>query len=306
MSGQATAATGAPRRRFGSGNGRGVRMKRVAAATIAVGLVAGSLAAGRVPAAELSAAEIVAKNGAARGGLDAWRKVETVVWVGHIESAHAPMPSMRFELEQKRPNRTRLQIHAPGGKSVRVFDGVHGWKLRPARGRPEVQPYTPQELKFAQAGHGIDGPLIDSAAKGNSVTLESVDEIGGRKAYHLNVRLAKGGNEHVWVDTETYLDIRYDRMADGPAGASRRVSVTYGDYRTVEGLQIPFLIETGGGPGTTPDKMQIETVVLNAPLDDSPFGNPAAPHPRNRVRPSVAPRAPAPTAASEEGGSAPQ
>jgi len=288
-------------------------MNRMAAATIAVGLMAVALAAGCASAAKLSAAEIVAKNVAARGGLDAWRKVETMAWIGHIESAHAPLPSMQFKLEQKRPNKTRLQINALGDKSVRVFDGVQGWKLRSARGRPEVQPYLPQELKFAHAGHGIDGPLFDYAAKGNSVTLESVDEIGERKAYHLNVRLAKGGNEDVWVDTKTYLDIRYDRMADGPAGALRRVSATYGDYRTVEGLQIPFLIETGGGPGRTPDKMQIETVVLNAPLDDSTFENPAAPHPRNRGRPSVAPQAPAPTApstapstASAERGSAPQ
>jgi hypothetical protein len=282
-------------------------------ATVAVGLVAGSLALGCAPAAKLSAEEVVAKNVAARGGLDGWRKVETMAWVGHIESAHAPLPSMQFKLEQKRPNKTRLQIQALGDKSMRVFDGAQGWKLRPAGGRPEVQPYTPQELKFAQAGHGIDGPLIDYAAKGNSVTLEGVDQIGNRKAYHLSLRLAKGGNEDVWVDTETYLEIRCDRMADGPAGAPRRVSATYGDYRTVEGLQIPFLIDTGVGPGTTPDKMKIETVVLNAPLDDSAFENPAAPHPRHRVRPSVAPRAAAPTApwtaptaASEERGSAPQ
>ena len=282
-------------------------MKPVAAATIAVGLVAVALAAGCASAAKLSAADIVAKNVAARGGLDAWRKVETMVWIGHIESAHAPLPSMQFKLEQKRPNKTRLQINALRDKSVRAFDGAQGWKLRPARGRPEAQPYTPQELKFAQAGHGIDGPLIDSVAKGNSVTLESVDEIAEHKAYHLNVRLAKGGNEDVWVDTKTYLDIRYDRMADGPAGAPRRVSATYGDYRTVEGLQIPFLIETGGGPGRTPDKMQIETVVLNAPLDDSTFENPAAPHPRNRGRPSLAAQSSAPSttpsAASKDRGS---
>ncbi len=288
-------------------------MKRVAAATIAVGLVAGSLAARRVPAAELSAAEIVAKNVAARGGLDAWRRVETVVWMGRIESAHAPVPSMQFKLEQERPNKTRLEIDALGKKSMRIFDGVRGWKLRPASGRLEVQPYAPQELRFAQAGHGIDGPLIDYAAKGNSVSLEGVDEVGGRKAYHLNVRLARGGNEHVWVDAKTYLEIRYDRMAGGPAGAPRRVSATYADYRTVEGLQIPFLIETGGGPGMTPDKMQIEKVLLNAPLDDSTFGNPAAPRRRNRMRPSVTPRAPArtapstaPTAASDTRGSAPR
>src|SRR2546426_2241816 len=193
-----------------------------AAATIAVGFAAAALAAGCAPGAKLSAADIVAKNVASRGGLEAWRKVRTMVWIGHIESAHTPVPRMQFELEQKRPNKTRLQINALGEKSARVFDGVHGWKLRPTRARPEAQPYTPQELKFAQAGHGIDGPLIDYAAKGNSVTLESVDEIGERKAYHLNVRLAKGGNEDVWVDTKTYLDIRDDRMFDAPAGARRR------------------------------------------------------------------------------------
>ncbi len=279
---------------------------------LAAGVVAVSLAAG-CAAAKLSAADIVAKNVAARGGLDAWRKVGTMVWVGRVESAHTPVPSMPFELEQKRPNKTRLQIDALGDKSVRVFNGVHGWKVRPGRGRPGVEPYTPQELKSAQAGHGIDGPLIDYAAKGNRVTLEGVDEIGGRKAYHLGVRPAKGGNEDVWVDAETFLDIRYDRAVDDPAGAQRRVSATYGDYRAVEGLQIPFLIETGGGPGATPDKMQIERVVLNAPLDDWTFENPASPRPRHRGRAGVAPqiRAPtapstAPSAASEEEGSAPQ
>ncbi len=273
-------------------------MKRVATATMAAGLVAGALAAGPAPAAEPSAAEIVAKNLAARGGLDAWRKVETMVWIGHIESAHAPVPGMRFKLDQKRPNKTRMEIVAPGERSMRVFDGAQGWKLRLAGGRPQVQRFTPQEAMFAQAGHGIDGPLIDHAAKGNSVTLQGVDELAGRKAYHLNVRLARGGTEEVWVDAETWLDVRYDRMADGPAGGLRRVSVTYGDYRPVEGLRIPFLIATGGGQGTPPDRMQIERVVLNAPLDDSAFESPAAPHPPHRARRGVPPRAPAATAAT--------
>ena len=283
-------------------------MDCVAVAAISLWLVAAGLGPGRVWAAELSAPEIVARNVAARGGLEAWRKVETMVWTGHIESAHAPAATMQFKLEMKRPNKTRLQINALGQKSLRVFDGVHGWKARPAA-RAEQEPYTPQELKSAKAGHGIDGPLIDYAAKGNSVTLESVDEIAGRKTYHLNVHLAKGGNEHVWVDADTYLDVRYDRIAEGPSGTPRRVSTTYDDYRTVEGLQIPFLITTGGGQGTTPDKMQIETVVLNVPLDDSVFGNQAASHSRNRMRPAVPQQAPEPapsarTAAHEGTGTA--
>jgi hypothetical protein len=290
----------APRCRSGS-QGRGVPAGRVVAAAIAIGLAASAgaqLLPARAPAVGLSADEIVAKNVAARGGLEAWRKVETMVWLGHIESSHAPMPSMPFKLEQKRPNRTRLEIHVLGDKSLRVFDGVRGWKVRPTHGAPEVQPYASQELKFARDAHGIDGPLIDHAAKGSSVTLAGVDELGGRKAYHLRIRLARGGDEDVWVDTETYLDVRYDRMAEGTAGAPRRVSATYGDYRAVEGLKIPFLITTGGGKDTTPDRMQIETVVLNAPLDDTTFRNPVAPHAPHRARAGFPPRAPASAAVS--------
>jgi hypothetical protein len=290
----------APRRRSGS-QGRGVPTGRVAAAAIPVLLAAAAgaqLLPARAPAAGLSADAIVAKNVAARGGLEAWRKVETMVWLGHIESSHAPLPSMPFKLDQKRPNKTRLEIHALGDKSLRVFDGVQGWKVRPTHGAPDVQPYAPQELRFARDAHGIDGPLIDHAEKGASVTLAGVEELGGRKTYHLRIRLATGGDEDVWVDAETYLDVRYDRMAEGTGGTPRRVSATYGDYRAVEGLKIPFLITTGGGKDTTPDRMQIETVVLNAPLGDATFGNPVAPHASHRARASIPPRAPAPAAAS--------
>jgi hypothetical protein len=269
-------------------------MNHVTAGAFTVAMVAW-VSGGPASAAEPSAAEIVQRNVAARGGLDAWRKVETMVWIGHIESAHAPVPSLQFKLEQKRPNRTRLQINALTDKSMRIFDGVHGWKLRPARGRSAAQPFTPQEVKFAQSGPGLDGPLVDYAAKGHTVELAGVDDIEGRKAYHLTVHLAKGGTDEVWLDAQTYLDVRMDRMADEPSGAPRRVSTSFGDYRTVEGLQIPFLITTGGGAGTTSDRMQIERVVLNAPLDDATFGNPAAPRPTRRARPKLAPQARAPT-----------
>ena len=273
-------------------------MRRLAIAALAAGFAAGPLAKGQGPAARLSAEQIVAKNVAARGGLDAWRKIETMIWIGHLESVHAPMPSMPFVMEQKRPNKTRFEINAMGQRTVRVFDGAQGWKLRPAQnGRPDAQPYTPEELKFVQRAPGLDGPLIDYAAKGNLVSLEALDELEGRKAYRLNVRLASGERDQLWVDARTFLDIRFDRVIDGAAGVPRRVvSVFYRDYKKFEGVQIPSVIETGTGPGNTPDKMVIEKVVLNAPLNDSAFSSPGGPHPRKPARfpAGVAPEARAP------------
>jgi hypothetical protein len=269
-------------------------MNRMTITAIAFGLAAGTLALGCKGTDRPTANEIVARNAAARGGLEAWHKIDTMVWTGHIETAHGQTHSLPFELDQKRPNKERLQVFALGQRTLRVFDGVHGWKVRPGQGRPQAEPFSPQELKYAQTGHGIEGPLLASASSGSLVTLEGLDRLEGKEAYHLKVHVAGGEAEDVWVDARTYLELRYDRVAEGPGGAGRRVTLTYGDYRNVDGLQLPFLIETGSGPGETPDKMQLERVVLNAPLDDGAFGNRVVPPQRNaRAGAGSFPRLPA-------------
>jgi hypothetical protein len=145
-----------------------------------------------------------------------------------------------------------------------------------------VSPYTLEEMQFEQSGPGIDGALIDYAAKGSSVEVAGVDDIDKRQAYHLIVRTASGEAQHVWVDAKTFLEIRYDRpvpaagaaLTPDPAGASRTVSVVYRDYKTFEGLKIPSIIETGVKAGNTPDRMVIEQVVLNPHLDARTFSEP--------------------------------
>jgi hypothetical protein len=294
-------------------------MRRIAVAALAAGFAAGALAAGaQAPAPQLSIDEIVEKNAAARGGLQAWRQVRTMAWVGHIQSAHAPMPNMQFVLQQERPNKTRFEINAMGGKTVRVFDGTLGWKANAGHdGRPQMLPYTIEEIRYAQGAQGIDGPLIDHTAKGVKVTLGGLDEIEGRKAYRLELRLASGETDRLWIDATSFLDIRYDRTPPGAAGAARVVSTRYRDYKTFDGLQIPSVIETGAsaGPGSAPDRMVIERVEVNPPLDKRTFVNPAAsrgrhdsqyaPRPPSTAPGRVAPPDPAP-AADTDAGSAPR
>jgi hypothetical protein len=223
----------------------------------------------------LAASQIVEKNVAARGGLDAWRKIQSMVWVGHIESTNAPGPSLPFDLDMKRPNKTRFLIKAQSQTSVRIFDGIHGWTLRPSiRGEPEAQPYTPQELNFAREGQGFDGPLIDYQAKGISVSLEGVDEIEGRKAYRLNVKLPSGDSHHVWVDAKSFLDVKYDRASHDAYGRSNMVSVFYRDYETIDGLQIPLMIETSTNTAKAMEKLVIDRVLVNPPLEDRIFVKP--------------------------------
>lgn len=221
-----------------------------------------------------TASQIVAKNVEARGGLEAWRKVQTMVWAGHLERANTPGPSVAFVLEQKRPNKTRFEIKAMDKRTLRVFDGSHGWKARQAPGGGlDLAPYTIPELKYAREAQTIDGPLIDYADKRSTVTLQGVEQIEGRKAYRLAVQFASGEHQDVWIDAQSFLDIRIDRMSFGPGGASM-VPVYYRNFKSFDGLQIPMTIEIGVGRAGTPDKMQIERVTLNPPLEDRLFAKP--------------------------------
>jgi hypothetical protein len=253
--------------------------RRRAALRIGVAALAlcGAAAARAQPAADgaaPTAEQIVGRHVAARGGLAAWSKVRTMLWVGHIDSAGASEPNLQFALQMKRPDKTRFEVSVQRQRSVRAFDGVHGWKLHTGReGRPEVQPYTADELQFAREVPGIDAPLLDAQAKGATVALEGVDAVDGRKAYRLGVTLPSGTHQHVWIDVETFLDVKYERLAHGPR-AGGAVAVVNRRFETFEGLQIPTTVEIGAGSGKAPDRMVIERVAINRPLPDRMFAKP--------------------------------
>ncbi|GAB3626129.1 hypothetical protein PTE30175_00873 [Pandoraea terrae] len=229
----------------------------------------------RAPA-DLSAAQIVEKYVHARGGVDAWRKIETMVWFGHVEGSTTPA---RFVLALKRPNKTHYEVFASNRMALRVYDGARGWKLHPAvRGtKPEMQPYTPEELKFAHDEHVIDGLLIDYEAKGVAIALDGLDEVEGKKAYRLNVTLPSGTTRHVWIDAHSFLEVKEDREVHSVLGQTATVVVYYRDYRTVEGLKIPFMIESGVVTATATNKLVIDKLTLNQPLEDRLFEKPVVP-----------------------------
>lgn len=253
-------------------------MRRIAIWTLAGCISTLALEETSIAASELTVDQVVEKNVAARGGAEAWRKVQNMVWIGHVESANASAPSLPFVLDLKRPNKERFEIRAQTGMSVRMYDGHHGWKMRPKQsGRPDLEPYTVDELSFARNEQVIDGPLIDYAAKGIAVTLDGVDDIEGHRAYRIGVKLPTGTSQHVWIDAQSFLDIKSDSQPQNTHGQSGIVSKFYRNYRTIEGLQIPLTIESSVGARKSTDRMVIEKIMLNQSLDDRMFVNPGTP-----------------------------
>ena len=244
-------------------------------------LLAPALAGAAEAKPGLTAAQVVARNAAARGGAEAWKKIQTMAWVGHVESANAPGQPMPFLLEQQRPRSTRFELVMQNQKSIRAYDGVQGWKLRPgSNGLPDLQPYTAEELSFARDAQAVDGPMMEDVAQGGIVSLGGVDTIDGRNAYQLNVQLPGGARHRVWVDAETFLELKYEREFRNARGQSAVTSVLYRDYHDFQGLQMPTVIEIGAAGAEGASRIVIERVALNPPLEDNTFSRPNVARPR--------------------------
>jgi len=274
-------------------------------------------AAGDIPAsqAKLSAADIVDKNVAARGGLQAWRSVHTMSLAGKLgaggnQRATLPVPApaaprsskqkfseqmfstrsveevqLPFVLELERPRKMRMELQFKGQTAIQVFDGANGWKLRPYLNRRVVEPYTPDEMKMASMQADLDGPLVDYAAKGTQIELAGMEKVEDRDTYKLKLTMKNGEAIHVWIDAQTFLEAKIEGQPRRLDGTYHPVEVYFQDYRPVDGLQIPHVLETkvlpvsktalGFKDSPVPaEKIIIDKVVVNPKLDQSHFSKP--------------------------------
>ena len=257
--------------------------------------------------AKLTASQVVQKHIKARGGLPAWHAVQTMSWSGKLDagtgdSQHrseayvsysmnarkklsaAATPSdkgeggkqvqLPFVLEMKRPGMSRIEVAFAGKNAIQVYDGKEGWKVRPFLNRDEVEPFTPEEMKASAGKWQIDGPLFDYAAKGTKVALEGMEAVGGKKAYKLKLKMKNGDVQHIWIDAKTFLDVKVEGVPRRMDGLMRTVWIYQRDFRRVNGVMVPYVLETAveGYPNT--HKIVIEKVSVNPVLKDDQFAKP--------------------------------
>ena len=257
---------------------------------------------------KLTVQQIVQKHVAARGGVKAWQGVQSMVWNGKMDVGYgdsearsqryvssamarkgkkAPAPAeaqsaaqkqvqVPFVLEMKRPSKSRIEIEFAGKTAVQVYDGKNGWLYRPFLNREDWQPFTEEQAESQQDKWALDGPLVNYAAKGTKVALAGVERVEGRDAYKLKLTHKGGELQHVWIDAKTFLDVKVEGTPRRMDGKMRTVWVTQRDFRKVQGVMVPFELETAVDGYTDTHKMILDKVALNPKLDDSRFVKPKA------------------------------
>jgi hypothetical protein len=179
-----------------------------------------------------------------------------------------------FAMEMKRPGKSRVEIVFAGKTAVQTYDGKNGWKLRPFLHRNDVEPFTAEEVQSTADKEDLDGPLIDSAAQGTKVQLEAVEPVEGHDAYKLKLTMKNGHVQHIWIDAKSFLDVKVGGTPRRMDGRMHDVWVYQRDFRSVQGVMVPFVAETVVEGYRDTHRMVIEKVTLNPQLADALFGKP--------------------------------
>jgi hypothetical protein len=121
----------------------------------------------------------------------------------------------------------------------------------------------------------FDGPLVDSAEKGNTIEYLGHTEMDGDDALRLKVTLKNGDIIYYYFDPDTNLEIRKEiqQFVRGPV---RERVVELGSYKPVDGVMYPFSISEGSKNNPGAQAMTIQKIEVNVPMQESDFAVPAS------------------------------
>src|SRR5207247_10537662 len=108
----------------------------------------------------------------------------------------------------------------------------------------------------------------------SKVELVGTEQVEGTDVFKLKVTLASGDVRYYYMDTDYYVPIKIEkkRMI---RGAEQEFETSLGDYKEVAGWYLPYSIESGRKGSEDRQKITIEKIEANVPIDDRRFQKPA-------------------------------
>ena len=219
--------------------------------------------------------ELVSKNIEAKGGADALHALQSLRLSGKLLVNEGQI-ELAYLQTKERPGELRTEATLQGMTQVEAYDGKEGWKISPFQGRKDPEKMSADDLKPLMEDAEIDGPLVDWKAKGSTVDYLGTEEVDGTLAHKLKVVRKNGDVSFVYLDPDHLLEIR---VLTGRVkhGAYEEVETDLGDYEKTAGVFVPTSIESGRKGDPDKQKIIIDKVEANVPVDEAIFHFPPAP-----------------------------
>jgi hypothetical protein len=223
---------------------------------------------------DLTVDQLVAKNVEAKGGAAAVHDLQTLRLSGKMLVQEGQI-QWSFLQMKKRPDEVRTEASLQGMTQIEAYDGKEGWKVSPFFGRRDPERMSADDVKALVEDAEMDGPLVDWQAKGNAVEYLGTEDVDGTPAHKLKVTRKNGDVNVVYLDPDHFLEIRMLTQRTRH-GAYEEVETDLGDYEKAGGVFVPTSIEVGSKGAPDKQRIIIDKVEANVPVDDTIFHFPAS------------------------------
>jgi hypothetical protein len=218
--------------------------------------------------------ELVAKNTQAKGGAETLRALQSLRLTGKMLVNEGQI-ELRYVETKARPNKIRTDAMLQGMTAVNAYDGKEGWRVSPFQGRKDPEKMSADDVKPLVEDADIDGPLVDWKSKGSIVDYLGTEDVEGTAAHKLKVVRKNGDVSFIYLDPDHFLEIRILTQRT-QHGAQVEEETELGDYEKVNGVFVPFAIDSGRKGDPDKQKIIIDKAEANVPVDDAMFRFPAA------------------------------
>jgi outer membrane lipoprotein-sorting protein len=202
-------------------------------------------------------------------GQDKLLATTTFMTKGKIIQGQFEIP---FTSYQKRPMKFRSEAEFQGMKIISAFNGENGWSINPMMGSTEPQPMTAEQLDRMKIQADYDGMFYNYKDKGYTVEFMGKEPVDDIETYVLKLTRPNGDIITAYIDAENYVILKTDskmKIQD----VDREAETIFSNYKYVDGILVPFSIETKMD-GKTVMQMTFDEFKYNTDLDDSLFEMP--------------------------------
>lgn len=217
-----------------------------------------------VPAG-VTAQSVVQKYLDAIGGVD---KLKNVKELTNHSSGTIQGQEIQFSKEYKLPGKYKMEVIVPSVGTTPVSKLVINGDNISMQNMGKDVPVT-DEMKEGLKEELDIFPELKYKNEGYKLSLEGITGVDDKDAYVLKVTDPDGNVNTSYYDVESGLKLKEVTERPSPQGVTKS-TVSYGDYKEVNGIKFPFSIGTEIGNGMTID-LTVKDIKVNSSVSDDDF-----------------------------------
>lgn len=220
---------------------------------------------------KISIDELMQKAVDAVGGEANWRKFSTRVMEMDIDLENQGVKATATTWA-KAPNKTASEttMTAVGKTIAKGWDYFDGSAGEEAYSFVPVTRYTGKRLEDVRAGADFFGP-INWKSYFRKAEVKGMGKVGEEEAYIVSFESEKGTNVTEYYSIKSFLLLKREGfIASGTSQNQLPYSVTYSDYRDVDGIKLPFRT-VNYSPSNGNIITMVRSVKHDVPVEDAIF-----------------------------------